>query len=178
MHNIFPASISDESFSALEKCADKAFDIDMSQFMTSIADKLSENLLYFKAEQMSLTDGDGYADCKTPEEKRNLLKQAFRQHKLKATVKCIKNLLTNEFLYQQWNEYNGIPNHYRLVINLKNSEITPIKTAKIIASIENNKRLSAKQDNYYDICSANTNTFCIASRFKTEITINCLPKRA
>lgn len=175
MRNVFPQSISDKSFNALEKCIDKAFDIDMSPFMTAIVDKLSENMLLYKAEQMSLTDGDGYANCITEKEKRKLIKQSFKQHKLKATVKCIKNLLTNEFTFTPWNEYDGIHNHYKLVINLKNSELTPTKISKIVAVIENNKRLSAKQDDY-EICTEITSPLNIASRFKTEIIINSLPK--
>lgn len=175
MLKIFPKSISDNSFEALEQCIDKAFDIDISPFMTAVIDKLSDNLLYYKAEQISLTDGDGWANCTTEKEKRKLIKQSFKQHKLKATVKCIKNLLTNEFTFTPWNEYDGLHNHYKLVINLKNGELTPTKISKIIAVIENNKRLSAKQDDY-EICSEITSPLNITSRFKTEIIINSLPK--
>ena len=175
MLKVLPKPISDLSFETLEKCMDKTLDIDMSKFMTAVIDNLSENLLYYKAEQMSLTDGDGWANCTTEEEKRELIKQSFKQHKLKATVKCLKNLLTNEFLYTPWNEYDGIPNHYKLVIDLKNSDFSHEKLSKIIAVVESNKRLSAKQDNY-DVMTSNTNPVFIASRFKTEITINPLPK--
>lgn len=174
MRNNLPESISDTSFKALEKCIDKAFDIDMSPFMSAVIDKLSENLLYFKGEQMSLTDGDGWANCTTSAEKRNLIKQAFRQHKIKATVKCIKSLLTNEFTFTPWNEYNGVHNHYRLVINLDDSELTPTKISKIITVIANNKRLSAKQDDY-EVCTTTKAPLNIASRFKTTITVNALP---
>ena len=170
-----PKSISDLSAEALEKCIDKAFDINLSAFMTAVPDTLSENLLYYKAEQMSLTDGDGWANCNTVTEKRDLIKKSFRQHKLKATVKCIKNLLTNEFTFTPWNQYNGVPNHYKLVIDLKNSDFSHEKLTKIIAVIENNKRLSAKQDNY-EVMTSNTNSVFIAPRCKTEITINSLPK--
>lgn len=174
MRNNLPESISDTSFKALEKCTDKAFDIDLSPFMTAVVDRLSENLLYYKAEQMSLTDGDGYSLCTTAEDKRELIKQAFSQHKMKATVKCIKSLLTNEFSFENWSDYNGIPNHYRLVINLDDSELTPTKISKIITVIANNKRLSAKQDDY-EVCTTTKAPLNIASRFKTTITVNALP---
>ena len=174
MRTNYPESISDTSFAALEQCLDKAFDIDLSPFMTVVVDKLSEDLLYYKAEQMSLTDGDGYANCTTAEEKRELIKQAFSQHKMKATVKCIKSLLTNEFTFTPWNEYNGINNHYRLVINLDNSELTPTKITKIISVVANNKRLSAKQDNL-EVTSKTTALLNIAGRFKTIITVKPLP---
>lgn len=177
MHSVFPKSIEDASFQALEKCIDKAFGIDMSPFMTCIIDKLSGNMLFYKAEQMSLTDGDGYANCTDEKEKRELIKQAIRQHKMKATVKCIKSLLTNEFTYIPWDKYDGIYNHYKLIINLLDSDLTPEKIQKILNVIQNNKRLSAKQDDNYDINSTTKSNINIASRFKTEVIINALPMK-
>lgn len=162
MHkSILPKVLQDESNLALEKCIDKAFDISLTPFMTALTDTMSKNILFLKAQQFSLTDGDGWQNCKTEQEKRDLLKKTLKIHKFKATEKCAQELISKSntsIKMSNWYEYDGLNNHYKLECEADN--INEIE--KLLKNIEQNKRLSAKLDKLiYNIAQTIENNFAI-----------------
>ena len=167
---ILPYSMQDESNMALEKCIDKAFDIDLSPFMTALPDFVSPNVLYFLAEQLSLTDGDGYSECKTEQEKRDLIKKAIKIHRMKATTKCMNDLCANSTVkLLPWFEYDGLNNHYKLIVEGGSLE----DVEKTISMINRNKRLSSKPDILiYELKTETENILSITPVFGEVITIN------
>lgn len=143
--SILPKSMQDESNLVLEKCINKALDISLTPIMTALTDTLSANVLFLKAQQLSLTDGDGWQYCQTEEEKRDLLKKSLKIHKFKATKKCIQELINKSnttIKMSDWFEYDGINNHYQL--ECETDKLDEIE--KLLKQIEQNKRLSAKMD--------------------------------
>lgn len=174
MHkSVLPSFLQDKSNLAIEKCINKAFEIDLKPFMTAIVDKLPDTILTAKAEAMSLTNGDGWQNCDTRTKKCKAIKKSVAMHRLKGTVKGIKSLLNSNITYMQWNEYNGIPYHYKLIFD--NDKYTKSEIMNILAEVHNVKRLSAKMDGYEAVVCAKT-PLNIASRTQTEIIIKCLPK--
>lgn len=174
MHkSVLPSFLQDKSNLAIEKCINKAFKIDLKPFMTAIVDKLPDTILTAKAEAMSLTNGDGWQNCDTRTKKCKAIKKSVAMHRLKGTVKGIKSLLNSNITYMQWNEYNGIPYHYKLIF--KNDKYTKSEIMNILVETHNVKRLSAKMDGYEAVVCAKT-PLNIASRTQTEIIIKCLPK--
>ncbi|MGN1125539.1 MAG: phage tail protein [Candidatus Gastranaerophilaceae bacterium] len=159
--SILPKNIQDESNLALEKCMDKSFDISLTPFMTSLTDTLSKNVLFLKAQQLSLTDGDGWQNCKTEQDKRDLLKKTLRIHKFKATEQCIHELINKSdttIKMSNWFEYEGINNHYKLECEANN--IAEIEN--LIKNIQQNKRLSTKLDKLiYNLSQTVENNFAI-----------------
>lgn len=174
MHkSVLPSFLQDKSNLAIEKCIIKAFEIDLKPFMTAIVDKLPDKILTAKAEAMSLTNGDGWQNCDTRTKKCKAIKKSVAMHRLKGTVKGIKSLLNSNITYLQWNEYGGIPYHYKLIF--KNEKYTKTDINKILMETQNVKRLSAKMDGYEAVISSKT-PLNIACREKIDITIKCLPK--
>lgn len=173
MRSLLPEHMQDKSNLAIEQCMNEAFNIDLKPFMTCLIDYCSEEVLYALAERFSLI-GDGYETSANIEEKRKLIKNAYKIHKLKATVKCIKNLLSENITFMSWQEYNGIHNHYKLRVNYYDTAVNRQIIFNLLRKIELNKRLSAKQDGY-EIVNAIYTPLCITSRFKTEIIAKCLP---
>lgn len=174
MHNsILPPNLQDKSNVALEKCINKVLNVDLKPFSTAIVEKLPDKILEIKAEQMSLTNGDGWQNCDTRTKKCKAVKKSVTMHRLKGTVKGINSLLNADITYMQWNEYNGIPYHYKLIF--KNDKYTKSEIMNILVETHNVKRLSAKMDGYEAVVCAKT-PLNIASRTQTEIIIKCLPK--
>lgn len=173
MHNsILPKILQDESNLILEKCMDKALDISLTPFMTSLTDTLSANILFLKGQQLSLTDGDGWQNCKTEQEKRDLLKKSLQIHKFKATKKCIQDLINKSnttIKMSDWFEYNGLNNHYNLECEADKLD----EIENLIKQIEQSKRLSAKLDKLiYNLSQVIENNFAIVPCLGETITIN------
>ncbi len=173
MHSsILPKSLQDESNLVLEKCIKKALDINLIPIMTCFADKMSKNVLFLKAQQLSLTDGDGWQNCKTEQEKRELIKNFCVKHKFKATKKCIQEIISDSnttIQLSEWFTYDGINNHYKLECNGDNLE----EIEKLLATIEQNKRLSSKLDSLiYNLTSVIENNLVITHCIGEMITID------
>lgn len=173
MRSLLPEHMQDKSNLAIEQCINEALNIDLKPFMTCLIDYCNEDVLHALAERFSLI-GDGYETCTNIEEKRKLVKNAYKIHKLKATVKGIKNLLSENITFMSWQEYNGIHNHYKLCINYINSIVDRKNIINLLKKIENNKRLSAKQDGY-DVVNGMYTPVYISCRFKSVLTAKCLP---
>lgn len=171
-NSILPKSMQDETNLALEKCINKAFDISLAPFMVSLPDLISKNVLFMRAEQLSLTDGDGWQNCKTEQEKRTLLKKSLMIHKFKATKKCIYDFLNKSNLevnISDWYEYNGLNNHYCLEFDSGALE----EIENLLKQIEQNKRLSAKLDKLiYNLSQTIENNFTIVPMLGEVITID------
>ena len=149
MHSLLPANLQDKTNLALEDCINKAFEIDLKPFVTSIVDKLPDSILYEKAKQFHLLD-EGYNLCKTREEKIRFVKNGIKMHQIKAT----KN--------------------FKILIEPKDVKVDLTKVSEILKKIEKNKRLSAKQDNSDIVNTTQANTF-VAARNYLEITAKPLP---
>lgn len=173
MHNSsLPKFLQDESNLILEKCIDEALNISLTPFMTSLVDTMSKNVLFLKAQQLSLTDGDGWQNCKTEQEKRDLLKKSLKIHKFKATKKCIQDLINKSnttIKMSDWFEYNGLNNHYKLECEADKLD----EIENLIKQIERSKRLSAKLDKLiYNLSQTIENNFAIVPCLGETITIN------
>lgn len=145
--SLLPYSMQDESNLALEACINQAFSIDMTVFLTCIAENLSDSILYEKANQFHVLGAEGWNDCKTREDKINLVKNAIKMHRFKGTISSVKSILNDEFEYLPWHQYSGIPNHFKIRMNVE----TPVSNEtklKFVKTIQEYKRLSSKMDEF------------------------------
>lgn len=173
MHSLLPQNMQDKTNLAIENCINKTFEVDLKPFLTSVIDKLPDSILYEKAKQFHLLD-EGYSLCPTREEKIRFIKNGIKMHKIKATKKCIKNLTDETVKYQDWYEYGGFNNHYKILIEPKDVKVDLTKVSEILKKIEKNKRLSAKQDNSDIVNTTQANTYMVARNYM-EITAKPLP---
>lgn len=171
-NTILPLAMQDDSNLILEKCINKAFNISLAPIMTALTDTLSKNILFLKAQQLSLTDGDGWQYCTTEDEKRDLLKKSLMIHKFKATKKCIQDLINKSgttIKLSDWYEYDGINNHYKL--ECETDKLDDIEN--LLKKIEQNKRLTAKLDNLiYNLTQEIQNKFIYTPLIGETITID------
>lgn len=144
--SLLPYSMQDDSNLALEACINEALSFDMSKFLICIVDNLSDDILLAKAKQFHVLGVEGWQKCKNRTEKQNLLRNAIRSHRLKGTLKSIKdNIDFTYFEYMPWYEYNGNSNHFKFRLYTENP-IDLLTYIKIIDVINEYKRLSTKMD--------------------------------
>jgi P2-related tail formation protein len=146
-NSLLPYSMRDESNLALEECINKAFSIDMTKYLTCLVDNLSDSVLYEKAKQFHVLGIEGWNECKTREDRENLVKNAIKQHRFKGTISSVKSIFKEEFEYLPWHEYQGTPNHFKLRMNVETpvSSQTKIRLSQILQEY---KRLSSKMDEF------------------------------
>ncbi|MBB3132131.1 phage tail P2-like protein [Paenibacillus rhizosphaerae] len=78
------------------------------------------------------------------EQKRELVKNAFKFHRRKGTPAAIEDLITilfGEGKVEEWFEYNGQPGRFRVITN--NPAVTLERAQEFYRAIESVKRLSA-----------------------------------
>ncbi len=147
-NSLLPQILQDESNLALENCLNESFNFGFAKIMTCIPDAVSDSILAELAKQFHVTS-EGWNDCKTREEKINLIKNAIPLHRTKGTVKAIKDCINIENIeakYLPWYKYNGIPHHFKLNFLSDNEPITSEILSIIQKKIEEFKQLRAKLD--------------------------------
>lgn len=147
-NSLLPQILQDETNLALETCINESFNFNFAKLMTCIPDSASDSVLTELAKQFHITSA-GWNDCKTREEKINLIKNAIPLHRTKGTIKAIKDCINIENIeakYLPWNEYNGIPHHFKLNFLSDNVPITSEVVNIIRKKINDFKQLRAKLD--------------------------------
>ena len=146
MDSLLPENMQDESNLALEQCMNEALTIDMSNFLTTVCENLSDEILFEKAKMFHVLGFEGWQRCSSKEDKVKLLKNAIRNHRFKGTVKSIKTALPDTNIqYLSWQNYNGLPNHFKIKVYTE----TPLNENsynKIVQTVKEYKRLSSKMD--------------------------------
>ena len=145
-NSLLPQILQDETNLALETCINESFNFDFAKIMTGIPDTVNDNVLAELAKQFHVSS-EGWIDCKTREEKINLIKNAIPLHQIKGTKKAIKdciNIENVEAKYLPWYEYNGIPHHFKLNFSFDGVSVTEEIINIIHKKIEEFKQLRAK----------------------------------
>ena len=146
MSSILPYSMQDESNLAIEECINKAFSIDILKFLLYCDENLSDELLYEKAKMFHTLGLEGWNKCKTRDEKINLLKNSIKNHRYKGTIKAIKSVLSDKDIkYLSWQDYDGIPNHFKIKIYIQEALGFQIQS-DMMEYVTEYKRLSSKMD--------------------------------
>ena len=148
LNSLLPNILQDETNLALETCINESFNFDFAKLMTGIPDAVSNSILTELATQFHVTT-EGWNDCKTREEKINLIKNSIPLHRTKGTVKAIKDCINIENVdaqYIAWYEYDGIPHHFKIKFSFDGEPITDKIKNKILKKIDEFKQLRAKLD--------------------------------
>ena len=148
LNSLLPQILQDTTNLALENCINESFDVNLSKMMTCIPDSVSDSVLSELAKQYHITS-EGWNDCKTREEKINLLKKSILLHKKKGTVQSINDCINIENVdtkYLAWHEYNGIPHHFKIKFSFNGEAVTDKIKSVIYKKVEEFKQLRAKLD--------------------------------
>lgn len=151
MVSLFPKILRDKSTLILEKCINKAFDIDINSFLVYLIDKVDIRILKYLAYQFHILGDEGWNLCETEREQRELLKVAIRLHKIKATKQAVERCLEVLGLIGEvveWFEYSGRPHRFRVLVTLSVQSATEETFAKLIRYINCFKNARAILDSF------------------------------
>lgn len=165
MTSLIPKVLQDESNLALEKCAAKAFDKDLKPLMIYAIDHLEEKYLYLMAEFFHILGDEGWNFARTIKEKRKLLKNARILHSYKGTkfaLKRVLEILNFEGDIQEWQKYDGIPHHFRVILKVFDRNLDDETEDLLLRLINTFKNERAKLDTIemYLCTRANMHTYC------------------
>lgn len=147
--SLLPPIFQDISNLALEKCALLVLKLDIKRYMPLCIDYLDEKYLYYLAENFHITGDEGWNFATTVQEKRNLLKIAFKKHMKKGAISALDsvfNALNLSGKFQKWDEYGGRPGRFRVVIDFTNKMFNAAIVSRLSRLIELTKRKSAILD--------------------------------
>lgn len=98
-----------------------------------------------EADQLAWGFNVSFYDVSLPiEQKRELVKNAYRFHRKKGTPAAVEELITILFGYgkvEEWFEYGGQPGYFRVITN--NPEVTQEKAQEFIKAVDSIKRGTA-----------------------------------
>ena len=146
----------DSGTAALASCtaaalAERKAEID-SLILYARMDELPEPLLDLLAQDFKVDWWDGDYSL---EEKRQTLRDSWHVHRTRGTKAAVDTALSaiypNTKVIEWW-EYDGLPYHFRLSINVSSDETSSLKHQRVMARLELYKNLRSQLDEveYYD----------------------------
>ena len=146
----------DHGTAALASCAAAALagrkaEID-SLILYARMDELPEPLLDLLAQDFKVDWWDGDYSL---EEKRQTLRDSWHVHRTLGTKAAVETALSAIYpntKVMEWWEYDGLPYHFRLSINVSSDETSSLKHQRVMARLELYKNLRSQLDEveYYD----------------------------
>ena len=145
MVSLLPKVLQTKSNIAIEECISKSLDIDINPFLIYLIDHVDIRLLKYLAYQFHILGNEGWSLATTEEEQRTLIKMAIKLHRIKGTKAAIEyclNVLGFVGEVQQWYEYNGRRNRFKIVVTLTNGTYTNEMYSKLVKYVSafKNKR--------------------------------------
>ena len=156
LHALPDVLINDSGTAALASCtaaalAERKAEID-SLILYARMDELPEPLLDLLAQDFKVDWWDGDYSL---EEKRQTLRDSWHVHRTLGTKAAVETALSaiypNTKVIEWW-EYDGLPYHFRLSINVSSDETSSLKHQRVMARLELYKNLRSQLDEveYYD----------------------------
>lgn len=146
----------DSGTAALASCtaaalAEQKAEID-SLILYARMDELPEPLLDLLAQDFKVDWWDGDYSL---EEKRQTLRDSWHVHRTLGTKAAVETALSAIYpntKVMEWWEYDGLPYHFRLSINVSSDETSSLKHQRVMARLELYKNLRSQLDEveYYD----------------------------
>lgn len=121
MNNLSP--INDESMKVFDELFSRFQGLDTDALLVYMIDNVASSALPHLAQQFNIMGNAGWLQCKTEEEKRELIKNAINLHKYKGTkfaVMKIFEMLNLQGDLTEWFEYGGEPYHFMVNIDFSN----------------------------------------------------------
>jgi len=117
--------MSDKVLTPINDISSRAFDelfsryqgLDTECLLIYIFDSVNESALIHLAEQFHITGNEGWINCQTVEEKRNLIKNSLNLHRFKGTKYALIRVLDILGLngkVEEWFEYEGNPYYFKV----------------------------------------------------------------
>jgi len=145
MNNLSP--INDISSKTFDELFSRFQNLDTECLLVYLFDKVEETALIHLAEQFHITGNEGWSNCTTIEEKRDLIKNSLNLHRFRGTKYSLKRVLEILGLNGQvseWFDYGGKPYHFRISVDMNNKGFDGDTEKSLIELINANKNVRSK----------------------------------
>lgn len=145
MNNLSP--INDLSSKTFDELFARFQTLDTERLLVYLFDKVDESALVHLAEQFHITGNEGWSNCGTISEKRDLIKNSLNLHRYRGTkfslVRVLDILGLNGKL-QEWFEYGGNPYHFKITVDMNNKGFDETTENSLLDLITANKNVRSK----------------------------------
>lgn len=145
MNNLSP--INDISSKTFDELFSRFQDLDTECLLIYLFNKVEESALVHFAEQFHITGNEGWSNCTTIEEKRDLIKNSLNLHRFRGTKYSLKRVLEILGLNGQiseWFEYGGKPYHFKIMVDMNNKGFDGNTEKSLVELITANKNVRSK----------------------------------
>lgn len=167
-NNLSP--LNDISMQAFDDLFSRFQNLDTECILVYLIDKVEESSLIHLAEQFHITGNEGWLNCTTTQEKRELLKNSLKLHRYRGTkfaLTRVLEILGLEGHLEEWFEYGGSPYYFKIYIDLEKKSFASQSEKLLLDLIMSNKNVRSKLENLIMniINSANSlyASYCISS---------------
>lgn len=173
MSNISP--IYDLSSITFDELFSRFQDLDVNCLLTNLFDEVDESALIHLAEQFHITGNEGWLNCQTEKERRELLKNSLKLHKFRGTKYAlvrVLNILGLNGIVNEWFEYGGKPYHFKISIEMNNRAFDFDTENSLLELINANKNVRSKLESLtVELISKTIQKYTTACITSEEITV-------
>lgn len=141
--------INDTSSKVFDELFSRYQNLDTDVLLVYLFDKVNESALAHFAEQFHITGNEGWVNCKTEQEKRDLIKHSIQLHKYRGTkysLTKVLDVLGLNGVVSEWFEYDGTPYYFRLSVDMNNKGFDATTESQLLDLVEENKNVRSKLD--------------------------------
>jgi phage tail P2-like protein len=145
MNNLSP--INDLSSKTYDELFSRFQDLDLDCLLVYVFNTVNSSALVHLAEQFHITGNEGWLNCASESERRELLKNSIKLHKFRGTKYAlirVLNILGLNGTVQEWFDYGGEPYHFKIGIDMNNKAFDSETESSLIELIEANKNVRSK----------------------------------
>lgn len=136
-------------------------ELDVECLLVYLFDKVEESALVHLSEQFHIMGNEGWNNCTTIDEKRNLIKNSLNLHKYRGTKFALKralNILGVESEVYEWFEYSGKPFHFKVSVDIEKISLDKEFEKYLLDTIFANKNVRSQLETLIAYLLQTTNT--------------------
>ena len=121
--------------------------LDLECLLVYLFDKVEESALIHLATQFHITGNEGWINCTSTSEKRDLIKNSLNLHRYRGTKYSLVRVLEILGLIgevSEWFEYGGQPYHFKISIDMNNKGFDELTENSLLELITANKNVRSK----------------------------------
>ena len=136
--------LNDTSSIAFDAIFSRFNSLEKDKLLVYLIDSVDSSAFVHLAEQFHVMGNEGWIQCKTEAEQRQLIKNAIELHKYKGTkfaLKKVLQILNLNGQIKEWFEYSGSPYHFMVGLEIKDRSYEQTTERQLLDLIDETKNV-------------------------------------